>query len=87
MHGEKESEAIKSHPPIEMNSGVEDYAFSGSFTQLLMVETSSLNAFMKSLPKACSLLTSLPWLLTGARIQYWRTALSLSMYLLSDLNS
>jgi hypothetical protein len=60
MHGEKESEAIKSHPQIEMDSGVEDYAFSGSFTQLLMVETSSLNSFMKSLPKACSLLTSLP---------------------------
>jgi hypothetical protein len=60
MHGEKESEAIKSHPPIEINSAVEDYAFSGSFTQLLMVETSSLNSFMKSLPKPCSLLTSLP---------------------------
>jgi hypothetical protein len=72
MHGEKESEAIKSHPPMEINSGVEDYAFSGSFTQLLMVETSSRNSFMKSLPKPCYLHASLGMAIYTRVVGPWR---------------
>ena len=37
MQGEKDTQPTQSQPVIERNSEIQDYGFSGSYTQLLLV--------------------------------------------------